>query len=228
MQELIPLLQKLSDSAADPSLQEMALDLRIAIATHGLVHLGAESSGAASRRESKSREQSKARKDDGGTHVDLPRVPESREGAKKKSPLIEVMSSTEISDTSDSVTTSSSTGKDATPTYRQMAALVCESSIPERGYALVGLRRLVEQKDAETLANGEDILKICYLNLVHPDTYIYLAAIQVIVALALGNPQMVIPQLAERYAASSTVEKGSSELRMKLGEVLVKVSAGLG
>lgn len=236
MQELIPLLQKLSDSEVDPSLQEMALDLRIAIATHGLVRFGTESSGVtvASGKESKSKEQREAQKDE-GTRTGIHRVPASCTSTKKKSPLIEVMSSTEvemsdpITTQSDSITSSSSasTTKD-TPTYQNMAALVCDSSIPERGYALVGLRRLIEQKDAETLANEENILKICYLNLVHPDTYIYLATIQVIAALAYRNPQMVIPQLAGKYAASSEAEKSSPEMRMKLGEVLVKVSVGLG
>ena len=37
MQELLPLLQEISENHRDPSVQEMATDIRIAVATHGAV-----------------------------------------------------------------------------------------------------------------------------------------------------------------------------------------------
>ena len=64
--------------------------------------------------------------------------------------------------------------------------------IPVRGHALISLRRLIEQKDPETLEMQDILVQIFHENLDHPDSYIYLAAIQGLAALAERLPQKVI------------------------------------
>ena len=105
-----------------------------------------------------------------------------------------------------------------------------DPEIPVRGHALISLRRLLENKDAETIAKGDLLLKIFHENLDHSDTYIYLAAIQGLVALANFEADKVVFLLAHEYANfhMATKKRRSPELRMKVGEVLTKVIRLLG
>ena len=55
----------------------------------------------------------------------------------------------------------------------------CCHAVPVRGHALISLRRLLETHDAETLRRQDLLLRIFRENLHHADSYIYLAAVQV-------------------------------------------------
>ena len=103
--------------------------------------------------------------------------------------------------------------------------------VPVRGHALISLRRLVEERDEETLGRRDTLLQIFKENLDHDDTYIYLAAMQGLAALADHAPQQVVPTLVHEYANLGTQAKQhmhKAEFRMKLGEVIMKTIRQLG
>ena len=124
--------------------------------------------------------------------------------------------------------------------------------IPVQGHGLITLTKLIEKRDPETMSNSSTLLTIFRENLMHSDSYIYLAAINGLVALASAIPREIIPTLCQEYALlqgppsrdDSTgfdketgqlrekftrtredrirLHSRSLELRMKLGEALVK------
>ena len=124
--------------------------------------------------------------------------------------------------------------------------------LPVQGHGLITLAKLIEKRDPETMSNSSILLTIFRENLMHSDSYIYLAAINGLVALASIMPREIIPILCQEYALlqgppsrdtftgfdketgqlrgkiTKTREGGkqlhsrSLELRIKLGEALVK------
>ncbi len=154
--------------------------------------------------------------------------------------------------------------------FQQALNDLSDSQIPVQGHGLISLTRLIEAKDSETLSNAHQVLSIFQKHLSHPDTYIYLAAINGLVALAsvAAHRDQVFTTLCQEYAlltgppasakgatlrvnketgqlksadsmksdsssydqsskSSDTSAKNlsrSSELRMKLGEALVRVA----
>ena len=99
--------------------------------------------------------------------------------------------------------------------------------VPIKGHALIMLRKLLDKKDPEAMEKHETLLKIFITNLDHGDSYIYLAAIQGLAVLADHFPSQVLPLVLEEYASFDKTQR-SAELRLKLGEVLVKVCRALG
>ena len=125
--------------------------------------------------------------------------------------------------------------------------------IPVQGHGLITLTKLIENRDPETISNFPMLLAIFRENLTHSDSYIYLAAINGLVALASAVPREVIPILCQEYAllqgppssedsakfdketgqlktksaepveGRNPIHSRNSEFRMKLGEALVKV-----
>ena len=154
--------------------------------------------------------------------------------------------------------------------FQQALKDTCDPLIPVQGHGLISLTRLVMDKDTETLSNAHQVLSVFQKHLGHPDTYVYLAAINGLVALAsiTAHRDKVFATLCQEYAllsgppvaakeASLRVNKEtgqlrnggnskksdgsskhgskcsnkdaksverSSELRMKLGEALVRVA----
>lgn len=107
----------------------------------------------------------------------------------------------------------------------------CDPLLPVRGHALVQLTKLLQNRDSETLVKKEAVLCLFKENLNHSDSYIYLAAINGMVAFAGVQPDIAVSSLAKEYVAiSSAGEDGTRnpELRMKVGEILVKLVRELG
>ena len=76
--------------------------------------------------------------------------------------------------------------------------------VPMKGYALVTLTKLVESKDEETLSNSPALLQIFTDSLSHSDSYVYLAAINGLVALALSKQsvsELVLTTICQEYAS---------------------------
>ena len=143
--------------------------------------------------------------------------------------------------------------------FHQALIDVADPLVPVSGHGLISLTRLIEAKDKETLANIDRVFLLFQKHINHPDTYIYLAAINGLVALASfcsTQRDQVIATLCEEYALLSgppsrgaaakvdvetgqlktsdssvtssgkegTVQRSKSpELRMKLGEALVRI-----
>ena len=247
-QGLLPLLQTLTDLHPNSEIQEMAQDLHIALVTHGFVHLDKnDRAPPSSEKHSASFKKS--------TDSTLSYKQSSNLSNKHRHPLVQVLSSNDNTDTDPGtvlhhahnvhqqdvierknmtsdlsiLAKSKSLNTEATnkDSLVQVFNEICDPLVPVRGHALILLSKLIKSNDTETLKERDKVLKLCIENLGHLDSYIYLPAIQALAALADHFPQEVLPVLAKEYAGQ-TNEKRCIERRVKIGEVLVKVSSALG
>lgn len=106
---------------------------------------------------------------------------------------------------------------------------ICDPLLPTRGHGLLSLTKLIEKKDKEILERKQFVLNILQQNIINKDSFIYLNAINGLAALADIFPDTILNLLCEEYSDSSRKDAADySEVRMKLGEVLVKVTKVLG
>ncbi|CAI9720086.1 and Golgi organization 6 homolog [Octopus vulgaris] len=107
-----------------------------------------------------------------------------------------------------------------------------DSLVPVQGHGLIALTQLIQNKDEETLKKQDLILHIFEEKLTHPDSYIYLSAVKGLSVMADHFPNKVVPRIIKLFQdPESEIHNGeavSSELKIKLGECLVKVTQGLG
>ena len=150
------------------------------------------------------------------------------------------------------VNTSSVADIDRASSFHRALQDLKDPLLPVQGHGLITLTKLIEKRNPETMSNSSILLTIFRENLMHSDSYIYLAAINGLVALASAMPGEIIPTLCQEYALlqgppsrddstgfdkdtgqlrgkiTNTREGGkqlhsrSLELKMKLGEALVK------
>ena len=107
---------------------------------------------------------------------------------------------------------------------------LCDPLLPVRGHALIALAKLIQEKDAETLSKKDVVQKVFEENLRHGDSYLYLAAINGLSALADRFPESVVPSLAAEFAGLSKMSTASltAEHRLKVGEALMKATKNMG
>ena len=96
--------------------------------------------------------------------------------------------------------------------------------LPIRSHALVELRKLVLAKDEATVTNLDSIFALFNANLDNDDSYLYLAAINGLVAMGDVFPSKVVPVLFEEFLDA----KVRLETRLKVGETLMKVAKRCG
>lgn len=75
--------------------------------------------------------------------------------------------------------------------------------VPVRGHALIVLTKLITSQDAETLESSPTLLRVFRENLCHSDSYVYLPAINGLVALALSavpTAEVAVTTLCQEYA----------------------------
>ncbi|KAH1010003.1 transport and Golgi organization protein 6 homolog [Dendroctonus ponderosae] len=100
--------------------------------------------------------------------------------------------------------------------------------LPVRGHALLTLRKLVENRETLVKDRKQAILTIFRENLNNQDSFIYLNAIEGVAALCNSFTDTVINTLCEEFSESARTGDDRHEVRLKLGEVLVRVSKNLG
>uniref|UniRef100_A0A1Y1LB53 RNA polymerase II assembly factor Rtp1 C-terminal domain-containing protein n=1 Tax=Photinus pyralis TaxID=7054 RepID=A0A1Y1LB53_PHOPY len=105
---------------------------------------------------------------------------------------------------------------------------ICDPLLPVRGHGLMELARLIEAKDGSTLERKHYILNIFQQNLKDEDSFIYLAAINGLAAMADLFPDIVLTVLTDEFSECSRSDKDGHEVRIKIGEVLVRVVKRLG
>ncbi|XP_034187175.1 transport and golgi organization 6 [Osmia lignaria lignaria] len=106
-----------------------------------------------------------------------------------------------------------------------------DSLLPVRAHGLMTLTKLIENADSCTINRREIILQLFKENLKHEDSFIYLTAINGLCTFAVAYPQIVIETLVQEYIDMPqriSIGELTAETRMKLGEILVKVTRGLG
>ncbi|KAK9304573.1 hypothetical protein QLX08_004017 [Tetragonisca angustula] len=102
--------------------------------------------------------------------------------------------------------------------------------LPVRAHGLVVLTKLIENMDPCAIARKMILLQLFNENLKHEDSFIYLAAINGLCALATSYPQVVVETLVKEYIDMPqrvSAEEITTETRVKLGEVLVKMTRNL-
>ncbi|XP_014744999.1 PREDICTED: transport and Golgi organization protein 6 homolog [Sturnus vulgaris] len=101
---------------------------------------------------------------------------------------------------------------------------------PSRAAALRHLASLVTQRDPEALRLQEKLLQVFLENVQHEDAFVYLSAIQGIALLSSEYPERILPVLLAQYErpAQGTEDAMAAVTRMKLGEVLMRVTRALG
>ncbi|XP_059154233.1 transport and Golgi organization protein 6 homolog [Physella acuta] len=210
---LLPLLSAVGESeATDPSVKEMAEDLKVAVATRGLVW--AELSKPKTK----------------PSAVDKNNKPGE---TTTKKPLIELLAETSFEDGHDCHTKpdrpneSYTHGK--TPDSIESALQdLCDPLLPVRSHGLITLAKLVENRNPEVIEKQQVLLKIFLENLTHTDSYMYLAAVNGLSALGDLNPHQVLTRLTAEFRTLCSRGAKSEEMTLKVGEALMKATRRLG
>ena len=95
---------------------------------------------------------------------------------------------------------------------------LCDPFLPVRGHALMKLASLLKSRDPKALAKVDILVKTFRDSLIHEDTYIYLAAVEGLVAAADVRSDDVIPYLAQEFLACCGEEAEASGSEEDKGE----------
>lgn len=220
LKQLLPLLEKVSNTYPDPVIQELAADLRITISTHGAFSTEAVSTAA----------QSTLNKKDPEGNIEEQRPTShdtSTEGAQNRPEQEEQKPPRTGQGSSEPCTaTSQPPGNITTEQLREVLLSACDPQVPTRAAALRTLSRWVEQREARALEEQKKLLQIFLENLEHEDSFVYLSAIQGVALLSDVYPEEILVDLLTKY--DSGKDKHTPETRMKVGEVLMRVVRALG
>uniref|UniRef100_I3N6Y5 Transport and golgi organization 6 homolog n=1 Tax=Ictidomys tridecemlineatus TaxID=43179 RepID=I3N6Y5_ICTTR len=202
LKQLLPLLEKVSNTYPDPVIQELAADLRITISTHGAFSTETVTVAA----------QSTLNKKD----------TEGKIGEQQ----ISCNRYTEVQSSQTGQESNAQFGSITTEQFQEILLSAYDPQIPARAAALRTLSCWIEQREAKVLESQEQLLKIFLENLEHEDSFVYLSAIQGVALLSDVYPEKILVDLLAQYDSSK--EKYTPETRMKVGEVLMRIVRALG
>ncbi|NWS84190.1 TNG6 protein, partial [Toxostoma redivivum] len=229
LKRLVPLLEELSRTYPDPLTQELASDLRIAICTHGACSPGTVGSAADSVLGKKPGMAAQSPAGPPGT-ASSPPLPRHGHGSPS--------APRERSKGQSSCREPSASGASPAPCadslgpagLQELLVSAYDPQPPSRAAALRHLASLVTQRDPEALRLQEKLLQVFLENVQHEDAFVYLSAIQGIALLSSEYPERILPVLLSQYErpAQGTEDAMAAVTRMKLGEVLMRVTRALG
>ncbi|XP_032984767.1 transport and Golgi organization protein 6 homolog [Rhinolophus ferrumequinum] len=231
LKQLLPLLEKVSSTHPDPVIQELAVDLRITISTHGAFSTEAVSMAAQStlnkkdpdgKREEQQQTSHERDTDDSHSLLEQQQSHEkaNQTGLKSDAPFIPP----DVSEPG--ATTNWKPGSITTERVQEVLLSAYDPEIPTRAAALRTLSCWIEQREARVLEMQEKLLKIFLENLEHEDTFVYLSAIQGVALLSDVYPEKILLSLLAQYDRGK--DKHTPETRMKVGEVLMRIVRALG
>ncbi|NXR93410.1 TNG6 protein, partial [Hypocryptadius cinnamomeus] len=215
LKRLVPLLEELSRTYPEPLTQELASDLRIAILTHGACPPGTLGRKAGTAAQSPT-----------GTAPGPP-VPRHGHG----SPAARRESSKEQSMGREPGASPAPGADSLAPAgLQELLVSAYDPQPPSRAAALRRLASLVTQRDPEALRLQEKLLQVFLENVQHEDAFVYLSAIQGVALLSSEYPERILPVLLAQYEcpAQGRDDTMAAVTRMKLGEVLMRVTRALG
>ncbi|ERE79768.1 transmembrane and coiled-coil domain-containing protein 7 [Cricetulus griseus] len=219
LKQLLPLLEKVSNTYPDPVIQELAVDLRIAISTHGAFSTEAVSMAAQSTLNKKDPEW-KAEEEQQTSYGTSTEVAQNCPEQEQDPPR------TSQESTEPSTATSQPPRNVTTQQFQEVLLSAYDPQVPTRAAALRTLSRWVEQREARALEEQKKLLQIFLENLEHEDTFVYLSAIQGVALLSDVYPEEILVDLLAKY--DSGKDKHTPETRMKVGEVLIRIVRALG
>ncbi|XP_075621813.1 transport and Golgi organization protein 6 homolog isoform X2 [Balearica regulorum gibbericeps] len=226
LKRLVPLLEELSRTYPEPLTQELATDLRVAICTHGAFRpdtVGAAADGVLGKKP--------------GPGVQSPAsIPSGAPspGGGCSSPVAPRERSEEQSTCHEPDTTSPAPApcadSPAPAGLQELLVSAYDPQPPSRAAALRHLASLITHRDPEALQLQEKLLQVFLENMQHEDAYVYLSAIQGVALLSSEYPERILPVLLARYGCpvQGTEDTAATVTRMKLGEVLMRVTRALG
>ncbi|XP_057567647.1 transport and Golgi organization protein 6 homolog [Hippopotamus amphibius kiboko] len=231
LKQLLPLLEKVSNTYPDPVIQELAVDLRITISTHGAfstetVSVAAQSTLNKKEPEGKREEQQQTShercSDVSRSHLEPLQSQDTptQTGVKPHAPLVPQKVQ------GPSTTTNQKSGSITAEQLQEALLSAYDPQIPARAAALRTLSRWIEQREPKALEMQEKLLKIFLENLEHEDSFVYLSAIQGVALLSDVYPEKILPGLLAQYDGSK--DKHTPETSMKVGEILMRVVRALG
>lgn len=195
---MLPLLESISSKYPDEELRSLANDLRVCIATLGAVWT------------TEMNEKVAELKPGGGLTKQVKHSTVLKDDFKSVQTLGDQSNATEASPKSTHKGTDSlypesqiKTADKNQSTFQEALQDLKDPLLPVRGHGLIALRHLIESKDTETLTNSIVLLSIFKENLKHSDSYIYLAALNGLVALASSSPanlKKIMALLCQEYA----------------------------
>ncbi|XP_037371887.1 transport and Golgi organization protein 6 homolog [Talpa occidentalis] len=230
LKQLLPLLEKVSDTYPDPVIQELAADLRITISTHGAFSTEAVSVAAHSTLNKKDpgskieQQQSSCEKyaDASPDHLEQEQSREKCNRAGLKADAAHIPQEANEANP----TTNQKPGSATTMELQAVLLAAYDPQIPTRAAALRTLSRWIEQREATALEMQEKLLQIFLENLEHEDAFVYLSAIQGVALLSDAYPEKILLGLLAQY--DSGKDQHTAETRMKMGEVLMRIVRALG
>ncbi|NXU40062.1 TNG6 protein, partial [Drymodes brunneopygia] len=221
LKQLVPLLEELSHTYPEPLTQELASDLRIAILTHGACSPGTVGAAADSVLGRKP-----------GTGAQSPAgIPGRAPRHGHSSPSAHRERSEEQSTCHEPSASPAPCADSLAPAgLQELLVAAYDPQPPSRAAALRHLASLVTQRDPEALRLQEKLLQVFLENVQHEDAFVYLSAIQGIALLSSEYPERILPVLLAQYKcpAQGTEDATTTVTRMKLGEVLMRVTRALG
>ncbi|NWY37704.1 TNG6 protein, partial [Sylvia atricapilla] len=258
LKRLVPLLEELSRTYPEPLTQELASDLCIAICTHGACSpgtVGAAADGVLGRRAGMGAQSpaGMGAQSPAGMGAQSPAGMGAQSPAGMAAPSPPGVPSTAPSPSSSRHGHGSPSAhrdrskEQSTCREPRASAAPCADSLapaglqellvsaydpqpPSRAAALRRLASMVTRRDPEALRIQEKLLQVFLENLQHEDAFVYLSAIQGIALLSSEYPEQILPVLLAQYGcpAQGTEDTMAAVTRMKLGEVLMRVTRALG
>lgn len=192
LKQLLPLLEKVSNTYPDPVIQELAVDLRITISTHGAFSTEAVSVAAQSTLNKKHPEGKTERQQqtnhEGHTdmsHSYLKQQKSNETGLESDAAFIS-------QDVSEPGTTANQKSESITTEQLQEVLLSAyDPQIPTRAAALRTLSRWIEQREARALEVQEKLLKVSrkHHQYTHLQGGMASGSLDYILSTVLGSPQ---------------------------------------
>ncbi|NXM67207.1 TNG6 protein, partial [Serilophus lunatus] len=231
LKRLVPLLEELSRTYPEPLTQELASDLSIAICTHGACApstVGTTANSVLGKKPGMGA-QGAASIPSGAPSPKGGRAPLQREHS---GPSAHRERSEEQGTRHKPVSPTPAPCADslAPAGLQELLVSAYDPQPPARAAALRHLANLITQRDPEALGLQEKLLQVFLENLQHEDAFVYLSAIQGIALLSIEYPERILPVLLAQYEspAQGTGDTMAAVTRMKLGEVLMRVTRALG
>nr|CAD7427174.1 unnamed protein product [Timema monikensis] len=108
----------------------------------------------------------------------------------------------------------------------------CANELPVRGHALIEFGKLIKEGDKEAQRHKNHIIRVFQENIRHTDSYIYLSSIDGLAAMANIFPSTILHALLDEFNEIRSRRNGSedeiSQLKMKVGEALMRATKSLG
>ncbi|KFV70337.1 Transport and Golgi organization protein 6, partial [Dryobates pubescens] len=229
LKQLLPWLEELSRTYPEPLTQELAADLRIAICTHGAVSPG--SVGAAADGVLGKKPGTGAPSPAGAPSPGSGQAPSQSSHSSPSAPRGRSQGQSTCHEPG---AAGSAPAPCASPTasagLQELLVSAYDPQPPSRAAALRHLTSLITQRDPEAVQLQEKLLQVFLENLQHEDAFVYLSAIQGVALLSSEYPEQILPVLLAQYKcpAQGTEDTAAAITRMKLGEVLMRVTRALG